>query len=226
MIQWCNSMYGRTKQMPIVRYGLVPVMLLLMLASCQEPLEEVQITPTAVSIPSDAALSWLIQLEDMGWSKGDYIVTTDLINRFPDLPVESMVGTSFSPIPTMSNSKGTTAQDLRGGGQEMYVFPHEEQATQAFNSIYGRRVSRSDIQIYAIDNPKTDRSLSWCNEGFATNIGAYLGCAAWFQHGRYLVEVVIVIDGKVVTEADWNKMLNLVQDRLVAQIEQETAVSP
>ncbi len=226
MIQWCNSMYGRTKQMPIVQYGLVSMMLLLLLAACQEPSGGIRITPTVVSEPSDDVLSMLIQLEDMGWSGGDYIVATDPINGFPDLPIENIVGISLSPIPIVRTSKGTTAPDIRRGGQGIYIFPSKEYAIQAFNSIYERQVSGSDVQICPINTPKTEHSFSWCREGFATDIGEHLGCAAWFQHGRYLVEVVIVIDGKVVTEADWNKMLNLVQDRLVAQIEQETAVSP
>lgn len=212
--------------MPIVQYGLVSMMLLLLLAACQEPSGGIRITPTVVSEPSDDVLSMLIQLEDMGWPKGDYIATTDILNLFPDFPIENMVGTSFSAIPTVRTSKGTTVPDIRRGGQEIYVFPKEEQAVQAFISIHERQVSNSGVQICPINTPKTDRSYSWCSEGFAGDIGEYLGCEAWFQHGRYLVSVVIVIDGKVVTEADWNKMLNLVQDRLVAQIEQETAVSP
>ena len=71
-------------------------------------------------------------------------------------------------------------------------------------------------------NPTITNVLTICRQGYDGRFGSYSGCDARMQYGRYLVELAMTVDGQVVTMADWTTMFQLVQDRLVAFVEQES----
>ncbi len=202
------------------------LVLMLVLVACQTQNNEEIIRPVSDDL-NDAVAPLLVQSADMGWN-GYYVENESSINLFPEIPVEHIIGTSFSPIPISRSSKGADAPDIRGVGQTVYIYLEEEYAVQAFkineefmiSDPYGRHV-------YEITtNPAIKNALVGCSQSYASDFGEHLGCEAWFQHGRYLVRAVSIIDGEVVTNDDWDKLLTLVQDRLVAHVEQEATALP
>ncbi|MCP5096446.1 MAG: hypothetical protein GY943_12910, partial [Chloroflexi bacterium] len=78
-------------------------------------------------------------------------------------------------------------------------------------------------QIYDQNiDERIDNILARCHFFDISGFGQIEECEALMQHGRYYMRLVIFIDGDVTTKDDWTQFLNVVQNRLVEHVAQES----
>lgn len=159
--------------------------------------------------------SFWVRAEELGWSSGYTKYMSSALNPSPSVAIENVSGInlSFSPL---RDGKGAPRHDYRAS-QVVYVYSDEQTASKAFEEMQqpGESVGVIWQPLPLDDELKMDTGVIWCRRGPSEFMGEVLSCQIQIQHGRYVIWSWMQIDGKWVTNEDWEVMLDLIQQRLV-----------
>ena len=122
--------------------------------------------------------------------------------------------------------QGENFPDFRGAGQTIWVYTDSSVAEEAYKILKEKFLSTAvDEGLVRVGNDdptsKVTNILAECMEGWDPTFGSIQRCQAHMQYGRYVIGINMLIDERVTTKADWDKMFQLVQDRLVERVGQE-----
>ena len=199
----------------------------LLTVSCQSQMITNQQTESNnPNVAVESAQSMLIQLNDLGWLPGDQREIEDPGSLSSNTPYEAVYTTLISPIPKPHSGRSAKPPpDPRIASEVIWVYQDEETAKQAFEEIQAAisSLSPDGLSGYLTSgpNPSIINVLATCRQKYDGRFGSYQGCNARMQYDRYLVRIVMVVDGQEITMEDWTTMFQLVQDRLVERVGQE-----
>lgn len=165
--------------------------------------------------PNSVPDTFWVQPEELGWSSGYFEYESLTVNLSPSVPMVSFSGINLSFLPR-PEGKYPPPADFRAG-QNVYIYSDEQTATKAFEEMKrGGELGGTIWQTLPLeDELKMDTAIGECNRGSSVASGEYLRCKVQIQHGRYVIRFSMVMDGKQVTVEDWEKMVDLIQERLV-----------
>ncbi len=70
-------------------------------------------------------------------------------------------------------------------------------------------------------DPQLNNVITGCARAFDSDIKEHLNCSFMGQHGRYVTNINMPVDGTVVTLDDWHDLTNAIQNRMIIQVEKD-----
>ena len=214
---------------------LLPLILII-LSSCQsfsldsfEPSTYSTPTPSwgVQTINPEYIRPTLFSAEDLNWEVGTYReMTAGLINHWTfDEGVfiaDDVMGALIEVSPGVWRAKGGyISGGEKNASQDVMLYADE--STALLVGELGRERSESfGLTGYENADPRLNIVVERCWRASGTD-GEYQNCTFWGQHGRYVLSARMTVDGEIITMNDWVVFLNVIQDRLIAQVERENA---
>ena len=186
----------------------------------------------------DHLRSLLFKEDDLNWGLGIYREeTAGLINNWgfvaesfeeefdeEDLVPDDIMGANLYINPSRWTPKGYTIGSPIGTRQEVWYYAEETFAQQA-----GRmdKIRSNRIGIIGTENitPRLNLVVESCWSARDSQVGEYQNCHFMGQYGNYVTTASMFVDGKKLTIAHWIELVDVIQDRLVAQVEKEALSS-
>ncbi|MBE2221898.1 MAG: hypothetical protein IAF02_10175 [Anaerolineae bacterium] len=175
---------------------------------------------------------------DLNWGLGIYREeTAGLINNWgfvaefyeeefdeEDLIPDDIMGANLYIDPSRWTPKGYTRGSPIGTYQEVWYYAEETFAQQA-----GRmnKIRNNQIGIIGTENitPRLNSVVESCWSARNSQVGEYQNCYFLGQYGNYVTTASMFVDGEKLTIAHWIELVDVIQDRLIAQVEKEALSS-
>lgn len=163
-------------------------------------------------------IALLFNPAEFGWP----LANCDLYNeeyQFTDFSVMdgvTIVATVFEN-PFFRRGRHRNVIDPRGAMQDLWMFPDATFAQSAYMDIVTIEPSWStELPVkQQVENASFD-CMRFRVEAMSVN-----HCRVLMQHNRYLTLAHMYIDQNAVTTADWEKLLEIIQTKLVVQVNSE-----
>lgn len=165
----------------------------------------------------------LFKAEDLDWPQNQYKEVTENLWVIEDqVPADDMMEADTAAMPDPF-ARGKSPTNRYIAYQTLYKYSDEETAIKAYAKEAERYVvgmGPFPENVYFI--PKLNNLITGCRNSYSPEeLGYYRTCEFLGQHGRYMTVAYMVVDDKVIQIKDWDNLINAVQDRLMAHVEQE-----
>ena len=204
------------------------VLCMLLLIGCQNNLA---ITPTPTSSliwdttknPAEFT-SLLFTRDDLGWQGGKYAFIQEEM-PLRDIQAEDVAGVYLALEPRVTLPKGGSKPgSILGAHQFLWIYSSEEKAVESIE-FERERFSMGLGKPVGVE-PRLNNEITGCGQAYDPDVKDYYNCLFMGQHGRYLTIAGMAVDGTVVTFEDWSRFIRAIQDRMIAQVEEDMEVYP
>ena len=196
--------------------------LLLLLVACTvtAPSTKLPATPSELTGVQQIAF----RAEDLGWPSDSYQQLppwTEPLTKHA--PVESLVIQATAISNPINPKTGWRAyHDLRNATQGIDVYANEATAIAVFEEVGSNSIFDS-LPPGITFTSRVRNVIAGCHEitAFSSQGSAY-NCNFIIQYGRYWSNVGMYVDNEVTTLEDFETLINIIQDRLIEQVNRET----
>lgn len=213
-----NMQFHKTQiQSKWMIYG-ISVLWALFLTACR--LGPVVVKPTPATPPAEVVPLFL-ELAEFQWEGGYYGVEQTDFNLTPGVPMEHGWDVVMSPILHPQTARHFAYPDTRSLGQSVFVYKDQATAQRAFKEAE-ERISILPWGTYQGDfDPRLESVIIGCDDYRTPDSNISQQCNLLMQQGRYMVQAYILLDEQVTKMSDWDRCVALIQEKLIAQVEQE-----
>lgn len=196
--------------------------LLMMVAACVP----INATPSPDPGNVSSALHNLRQIafkaEDLGWPTNSYQETNGAESVVGYIPVESVrIDATALPNPINPKTGQPTYYDVRGATQFIDMYVNEATAGVVFARM-NQAPPLGTMPPGVAFTPHVENVSTECWEIAAfSGQGAAYNCNFSIQYGRYYTNGGMYIDKEVTTLKDFETLINIIQDRLIEQVNRE-----
>ena len=172
----------------------------------------------------------LFKEEDMNWEVGTYREMTAGLNNDWEFNegkfyADDVMGAVLEVYPSVrAPKKGYQRGGFLSAGQTIMLYVDEATAIRV-GELEKERSERIGIIGTQNGEPRLNIVVESCWGGYNKDVGNYQNCNFWGQHGRYVMLANMTVDGEIITMEDWSKFIDVIQDRLIAQVEKEAAAT-
>lgn len=194
------------------------LLIILSLTACR--LGPVVVEPTPATPPAEV-FPLFLELAEFQWEEGYYGVEQTDFNLTPGVPMEHGWDVVMSPILHPQTARQVAHPDTRSLGQSVFVYKDQATAQQAFKEM------ETDIAIrlwgiyHGNFDPRLENVMIGCDDYRTPDSNISQQCNLLMQQGRYMVRAYILLDEQVTKMSDWDRCVALIQEKLIAQVEQE-----
>lgn len=176
--------------------------------------------PGAAEYVSSAPMSpILFKPADLGWPVEAYYEQSDeslFLTNPQAVDVLQAAGKSFVDA---ANPKPVT-EDMVHAIQTVAVYEDEGAAVSRFGFI-SENTHYGSFPAEMVFEPRIPNIAGGCWEPLPGKV-PWTECRVLIQYGRYVTEASMVIVDSVTTVQDWQKLMTVVQNRLIAFVEEES----
>ena len=203
------------------------VLVLLMSVSCTP---SVDVASLPIEGESASALNDVRRIafkaEDLGWPTNSYQETEGREELFGFTPVESiLIDSTALPNPINPKLGRPSYFDERGATQfiDMYA---DEATSQAIFIRANQAPPLGTVPPGVTFTPRVENvhTECWAIAAYSGQ-GTAFNCNYNMQYGRYFTNAKMYIDKEVTTLEDFETLINIIQDRLIEQVNREAGSS-
>lgn len=215
-----RMMYSRlTKPYILALFGW------LLFAACQSAVTSSQAPLTNPENPVEFSLL-LFRAEDLGWPVDSYDVRQDDdLKPFQSEPIIVVTaGATARSNPINPKTGLRYRDDPLAAAQILFVYLDKQSAAEIFEEFEIRDgdlyISTGSYKSESIQFKSKVDNISWA----CWKIGGSKSenCTILVQHGRYVTTAGMTVDGEIITFADFEVFINVIQDRLLEQVANES----
>ncbi|MCA9934771.1 MAG: hypothetical protein H6662_03245 [Ardenticatenaceae bacterium] len=179
------------------------------------------------ALPSDTSQtaeydSLLFRASDLGWPADSYYQGHDSVDPPDSMPIYSVNASATERSNPINPKTGIRYRDdTLSAAQILWVYAGEEEASDLFeedSKSYGLPLGAYEPGGIHFE-PRVDNILWGC---WGMGESSLKNCNIRIQHGRYFTIGGMGVDSETITFADFEKFINVIQDRLLEQVASES----
>ena len=194
------------------------LLVLLMTCACKDAnkdnVNDTEILSSVLFAPEDL---------DGGWYADTYFQHSEPQDFISAVPSVEKVAAIIQAEPGSFEGRYQTQLSRFHATQGLFIYQNEEEARLAVENARqflapGQIEIRSSDIVYA---PQMEIVKARCTRVQGLEIGPFDGCSITIQHGRYITNATMNVDGELITMEDWYDFINAIQVRLIEQVAKE-----